>query len=429
MRAFRRLGLAAALSLSLSLPLQAAELPRGDAAALGFDPARLARLDAWLGQQVEAGTMPGAVLLIGRRGQIAHQAVVGRLDPRQPAPMPADAVFRMASMTKPIVTLAAMMLAEEGRLSLNMPLSRFVPAFREMRVGVETTNAAGQPELRIEPARRPITIQDLMRHTSGLTYGQFGTGMVKTLYQRANLFDYDGMDNAALMTRLAALPLMFQPGTAWEYGMSTDVLGRVVEVVTGKPLGEALRQMILAPLGMADTGFCAPQAAGRIAQPAPPPAGTTGSIARDPTRCPRWEGGGGGMVTTARDYARFSQMLLNGGELDGVRLVSRASIALMTANHLPPDVQYAASTVLNASGSTPLPQQGQGFGLGFSVRLDPGRNPWPGSVGDYGWSGATGTTFWVDPQQEMWVVFLMQSPAQGAAVRGMLRQFIYAALR
>jgi len=428
-RSVLRIVAAATLAAGLALPAMTAELPHAARPEeVGLSSARLSRLSEWLQGEVARGAVPGAVVIIGRRGKIAYQQAVGFRDREANAPMPEDAVFRIASMTKPIVSLGIMMLAEEGRLSLTDPVARHLPEFQEMRVGVPRTDpTTGRVSLALEPAARPITVQDLLRHTSGLTYGN-GEDPVAQAYRQANLRER-GITSAEFIRRLAALPLMHQPGTHWEYSYSTDVLGRIIEVVSGTDLHSFVVERIARPLGMTDTGFWAPQeATSRAAYPQTDRNTGRRPAVPDPLVRPSWFSGGGGMVSTARDYARFAQFLLNKGELDGVRLVSRKTIELMTANHLPAGTRYGGDIGTRFAALAPTPEMGQGFGLGFAVRTEAGLNPLPGSVGDYYWGGAYGTYFWVDPREDMYVILMMQAPAQRLPFRYQLRQFAYQAI-
>jgi len=346
-----------------------------------------------------------------------YQDSLGMLDKERGAPMRPDAIFRIASMTKPMTSVAAMMLAEEGALEIAAPVAQYIPEFGDLTVGVE----------RRRP-QRTMTVQDLLRHTSGLTYAQFGDSPVQMIWRDAKLMD-EGQTNAELMTKLARLPLMFEPGSTWEYSMSTDVLGWVVEVVSGKSLAEFFADRICRPLAMADTGFAATgERAERVAEPQTDPATGNRPPMRNVTRENAWHSGGGGAVSTAADYLRFCQMLLNGGELDGVRLLAPKTVAHMASDHLPPDVQYGVTTRPRFGALAPVPEMGYGFGLGFAVRKEQGRSPVPGSVGEFFWGGVTGTYFWVDPQEDMVVVLMLQAPDQRLHYRYLTRQLVYAAL-
>jgi CubicO group peptidase (beta-lactamase class C family) len=395
---------------------------------VGFLSTRLKRLSDRLNEGVKKGEIPGAVVLIARNGKIVMFDAFGFRDREAKAPMTTDAIFRIASMTKPIVSVAAMMLVEEGKLSLAEPVSKYIPAFAETKVAIQVKNADGTVEERLEPQIRPMTIQDLMRHTSGLTYGVAGSiNPVKRSYEEMKVRDPD-QTNAQMVEKLSKLALLYQPGTHWEYSMSTDVLGRVVEVASGMTLDKFIEERITKPLRMGDTGFevsadkkdrgARPQKEGPKNEVPPIP---------DVTLKTTWKSGGGGMVSTAADYARFLQMFANGGQLDGVRLISRKTIDLMTADHLPPDIIMGAD-MWRFEAFEPSARMGQGFGLGFAVRNEQGRNPLPGSPNDYYWGGAWGTYFWHDPRERMYVVFMMQSPASRLPYRYLMRDLVYQAL-
>lgn len=396
---------------------------------IGVAPARLARIKERFEADVAAGAIPGAVALIARRGKLAYLEACGFRDREQQLPMMADSIFRIASMTKPMVSIAIMMLAEEGRLRLVNPVSAYLPELKNLQVGMEVAGALGKAELRLEPARREMSVQDLLRHTSGLTYGQFGDSLVKQAYREANLFD-PRQTNAELVSKLAKLPLQHQPGEVWDYSMATDVLGRLVEVISGADLDAFIEARITAPLGMKDTGFMvAKENTGRIAEPQIDAAtGKRPAMTRDLTVRPGFLSGGGGMVSTAPDYLRLAQMLLNGGELDGVRILARKTVALMSCDHLPPHVRFGASTRAQFEESAPMAEFGQGFGLGFCVRKEPGRNPVPGSVGDFYWSGVHGSYFWVDPQEQLVGVLMLCAPELRRHYRALMRQLVYQAL-
>jgi CubicO group peptidase (beta-lactamase class C family) len=398
-------------------------LPRATSPAdVGMSAERLSRLTAVMKAGVDKGEIPGAVVLIVRHGKIAYLEAVGYRDREQKAPMRPDAIFRIASMTKPFTSLAAMMLEEEGKLQIAYPASRYLPELKELKVGVEKT------ELVLEPARREMTVQDLMRHTSGLTYGFTGRSPVKQAYNDAKVMD-DGQTLAEMVTKLSKLPLQYQPGTTWEYSMSTDVLARIVEVVAGMDFDAFVAERIARPLGLKDSGFWAETSKReRIAEPQIDPATGKRPPLRDVTKRPGWFSGGGGMVSTAGDYARLCQMFLNGGQLGGVRLVSRKTVELMTSDHLPPGTPLGAAMPAVFGPLAPSPEMGQGFGLGFAVRTEPGRNPLHGSVGDYFWGGAYGTYFWIDPKEKLIAVLMMQAPAQRLQYRYLMRELVYQAI-
>lgn len=407
--------------LSIPPAVLADPLPTTPPPAVGLSKERLGRITETLKASIAKGDIPGAVLLISRKGKIAYFEALGSLDPEKKTPMTKDAIFRIYSMTKPIATVAAMMLFEQGKLALNDPVAKYIPAFKDVKVGEEKPGADGKPTLDLVTPKRAMTIQDLLRHSSGLTYGFFGEGLVKKAYLEAKLGDGDPT-TAEFVDRLAKMPLVYHPGTTWDYSQSTDVLGRVIEVVTGKPLLEALKTMLLDPLGMTDTSFYVtdPAKQGRIAEPfASDRAIGAGANVNDPRVAMKYESAGGGMVGTATDYARFLQMLASGGILDGKRYLGPRTVAYMTSDHMGDVVKR---------GPYDLMGPGYKFGLGFAVRTDPGLVAYAGSAGDYYWGGAGGTAFWVDPKESMFVVFMMQAPSKRLPYRIMLRNMVYAAI-
>jgi CubicO group peptidase (beta-lactamase class C family) len=391
--------------MSASLPFAAPE-------EVGLSRARLTRLTDMLRAEIERGRVPGAVALVARRGKVAYFESLGVRDPASCAPMQKDTIFRIYSMTKPIVSVAAMMLWEEGQFLLNDALAKYLPEFGRMKVAVPRDG-----NIELVPAARDITIQDLLRHTSGLTYEFRGTAPVQKMYMEAKVYRRN-QTNADQAATLAQLPLMHQPGARWEYSRSTDVLGRLVEVLSGVSLGEFLETRILKPLGMTDTAFFVPaEHHGRLAEAFPRDPETDAPVQLvEVKEEPRFESGGGGMVSTALDYARFLQMLLNGGRLDGVRLLSRKTVEYMTADHLGP-----------ITGAPDLLIPGYGFGLGFAVRLQAGIAQVPGSIGQYFWGGLAGTTFWVDPKEDLFALMLIQAPGQREYYRVLFRDMVYAA--
>lgn len=419
------------ISLIVFSLANAQDLPRAkNPEEVGLSSERLKRLTMGLKNDVEKGIIPGAVVLILRNGKIAYYEAIGYLDRDKNVLMPKDAIFQIASMTKPFTSLAVMMLAEEGKMQIVYPVSRYLPEFKDLKVGVEKKDeATGKMELVLEPASREMTIQDLLRHTSGLTYGIFGKSMVKELYNKAGVFDYNNT-NAEMVAKMSQLPLHYHPGTTWEYSMSTDVLARIVEVVSGMEFDKFVAEKIAKPLKLRDTGFWVEESKQkRLGEVQTDPATGKKPPMRDVTKRPRWISGGGGMVSTALDYARFCQMFLNGGILEGKRLVSRKTIELMTANHLPPGVKYGPLVPIQFAGISPTPEEGGGFGLGFGVRLETGRSPLPGSVGDYFWAGAYGTYFWIDPKEKLITVMMMYAPALRLHYRYLIRNYVYQAIR
>jgi CubicO group peptidase (beta-lactamase class C family) len=428
MTSFRRhgalVGAALLVSSFASSVAPAQDLPSAKPEDVDLSSARLARVGAWLKSEIDRKKVPGAVLLVARHGKVAHFEALGVQDPATGAPMAKDSIFRIYSMTKPIVSVAAMAQVEEGRYILEAPLAAFVPAFKDMKVALEKPNpAGGAPLVDIVPATRPITVQDLMRHTSGLTYGFFGNSAAKRAYIEAKISFEGDITLAEATDKLASMPLGFQPGSTWDYSYSTDVLGRVIEVAEGgKTLSAVLQERVFGPLGMKDTAFYVtdPAKQKRIAEPFPDDRAIgVGVDFNNPRNAAKAESGGGGLTGTAMDYARFLQMLLNGGALEGKRILGPATIAYMASDHL------GAGTA-----KTPLylPGAGYGFGLGFAVRTAAGESAYNSSLGEYYWGGAGGTYFWVDPKQDMFVVFMMQSPKNRVPYRSILRNMVYAAI-
>ncbi|UYN97429.1 MAG: beta-lactamase family protein [Enhydrobacter sp.] len=422
-------GVAAAAALVvMACPVVAQGIPKAQSPEeVGFLSTRLKRLSDRLNDGVKNNEIPGAVVLIARNGKIVMFESFGYRDKEAKAPMTNDAIFRIASMTKPIVTVAAMMLAEEGKLTLADPVSRYIPEFAETKVSVEKKKSDGTVELALEPQSRPMTVHDLMRHTSGLTYGFTGTNAVKRSYVDMKVMAPD-QTNAEMASKLAKLALLYQPGTNWEYSMSTDVLGRVIEVASGMPLDKFIEERIAKPLKLGDTGFdVAADKKDRGARPQREGPNNQVPAIPDVTVRSTWKSGGGGMVSTAADYARFLQMFANGGQIDGVRLIGRKTIDHMTADHLSPEMKMGAD-MWRLGAMEPSVANGQGFGLGFAVRNEQGRNPLPGSPHDYHWGGIWGTYFWHDPRERLYVVFMMQSPAARLQYRYLLRDLVYQAL-
>ena len=430
---FRNLVCMSALATCIAFSALAQGLPQASKPEeVGLSSERLKRVTAAFQADVDKGALAGAVVLIARDGKLAYSEAIGFQDREKKIPMHSDAIFRIASMSKPITSVAIMMLVEEGKIQLEDPIWVYLPEMKGLKVGVEKTDAAGgNAELSLEPAQREMTIQDLLRHTSGLTYGVFGKSLVKQKYNDANLFDAN-QTLGEFISKLSKLPLAHQPGTMWDYSMSTDVLGRVVEVVSGMPFDQFVAERITKPLGMSSTGFYVTgEDIGRIAEPQIDPETQKRPAVIDVTKRPNWLSGGGGMVSTATDYLRFTQMLLNGGVLDGTRLLSPKTVAFMTSDHLPPDITYSRETLqlFEPTAMAPTPRDGQGFGLGFAVRTQPGQNPRPGSVGEFYWGGIYGTYFWVDPKEKLIAVMMMQvSGALRSHYRSLIRNLVYQAL-
>jgi CubicO group peptidase (beta-lactamase class C family) len=385
------------------------------AAGPGFSRTKLERVSEFFRNEIATGKIPGAILLIQQHGHPVYFENFGVRDPGSKQPMTADTIFRLYSMSKPITSVAAMMLVDDGRLRLDDLLSKYIPAFADVKVGVERADASGNPWLTLEPPKRPITIEDLLRHTSGMTYG-FSGGAVGNLVEKADLLR-GNLDNTELAERISKLPLATQPGTLWDYSYSTDVLARVIEVVSGKTLFEFEKERLLDPLGMSDTAFyLAYRAKGSlIAQPMREDrAGMS-----DPLRWLRLQSGGIGMIGTIGDYARFAQMLLNGGMLDGKRYLKPGTVPLMISDHIGPE------TKIGHDGShAPVPYSG--FGLGLAVQTVPSDTRLP--IGVYGWAGAGGTFFFIDPKDDMFVIGMMQTRTERIRIEAALKTLIYEAL-
>ena len=380
--------------------------------AVGLSKDRLQRISAWIQGDVDKGIVPGAVVMVLRKGKIAYFEAFGYRDREKKIPMTRDSVFRIASMTKPFTSLAIMMLAEEGKIQLPVPVSRYLPEFKDLKVGIEKKDpTTGMTELVLDTPSREMTVLDLLRHTSGLTYDFTGKSMVKDRYIAAKVRDRD-QTSAQMVTKLSKLPLQNHPGTTWDYSFSTDVLARIVEVISGVEFDTFIAERITKPLKLADTGFWVEgvERQRRIAEPQIDPA--TGKLPPlpDVTKKPKWLSGGGGLVSTAHDYARFCLMLLNGGMLDGVRLVSRKTIEHMTSNHIPPGYKSAYPVQTQIMWPTPSAETGQGFGSGFALNCEPGLSPLPGSKGDYYWTGLYGTNFWIDPKEQLIAIVMAQAP-------------------
>jgi CubicO group peptidase (beta-lactamase class C family) len=396
-------------------------LVRVEPASIGFDPARLGRIREALEREVAEARIPGAVVGIARRGKLAYLEGMGFRDPAARTPMWADAVFSIASMTKPMTSVAIMMLVEEGRLLLGDPASKFLPQLAGMKVAKSPTADV----LETVPAAREMTIQDLLRHTSGLTYRDRGPGAAYEAYPGSSITAAETYEREQFLIELAKAPLLYQPGTVWEYGFSTDVLGLIVEAIAGKPLGAFLSERLWQPLGMSDTAFDLDEATrGRYARALAndPLTGQPQSIHHATGARMRWESGGGGAVSTVADYLRFAQMLLDGGTFGGVRILGPKTVEVMRADHLGSDIVNRITTMDPSCN-------GYGFGLGFGVRKAAGVSANLGSAGDYYWSGVYGTYFWVDPAERMTVVFMAAAPGQmRLRYRQLTRQLVYQAI-
>lgn len=389
-------------------------LPEARPATLGLSRLRLQAMSDAFRREIDKGTVPGVTVLVARRGQVGWFEALGRQSPAAAAPMARDSIFRIFSMTKPIVSVGIMALVEDGLLLLSDAVAKFIPEFASQRVGVVRDG-----KLELVPPTRPMTVQDLLRHTSGLTYEHQGDGPVHKLYQESRVRSRK-ITNAEHAALVASFPLVCQPGAEFNYSRSTDILGRIIEIVSGKTLGTFLTERVLAPLQMAETGFSTSAAnAGRLAEPFAADPWTGDKVALfNMLEQPVMESGGGGLVSTTMDYARFCLMLRNGGTLDGNRIIGRKTLDLMASDHLGPHV---------ATNGTLL-SPGHGFGLGFAVRREAGIAPFPGSVGQYFWSGIAGTFFWIDPKEDLFAVFMSQGPGQRDYTRTLVRDLVYAAV-
>jgi len=422
-RVGRRDLIVAALALSLGAIAPAgrdtarAESPAS--AARSFSPEGFSRVGEYIRNEIASGKIPGAILLIQRHGKPVYFESFGVRDVATKLPMTPDTIFRLYSMSKPITSVAIMMLVEDGKLRLDDPVAKYIPAVADMKVGIDKP---GQPELALEPLDRPVTIEDLLRHTSGLPYGFYGADAVRKLYAQADLFNAD-LTNAEFVDRITKLPLAEQPGTRWDYGHSTDVLGRVIEIVSGKTLFEFERERLLDPLGMSETAFQISDEAKRprIAEPMPEDrAISPATQVRDLMAKRKAESGGGGMVGTIGDYARFAQMLLNRGTFEGKRYLKPETIALMVSDHIGPEAKILRDYAY-------YPGANSGFGLGFAVRTSvPANTQWP--LGEYRWDGVAGTFFFIDPEDDMFAIFMVQTPSQRGRIQLALKTLIYQAM-
>jgi CubicO group peptidase (beta-lactamase class C family) len=389
-----------------------------------FDRAKLDRVGDYLRDQVANGKIPGAVLLIQQHGKPVYHEFFGVRDVATELPMTDDTIFRIFSMTKPITSVVAVMLIAEGKFKLDDPVSKYIPSFANVKVGVEKLAEDGKKTLELVPPDRPPTILDLMRQTSGITYAFYGDSLVRKAYRAANIYAGD-FDNAEFAERIAKLPLQNQPGALWQYGHSTDVLGRIMEIVTGKSLLDIEREKLLDPLGMNETRFYVadPEKKQLIARPMPNDSNYRVGFESTPEIPMKWESGGGGMVSTMSDLARFSQMILNGGQFDGRQYLSPKSFELMTTDHVGPDSGVGRDLLY-------FPGDGFGFGLGFAVRTDPGnaKPPPAGSLGELKWDGASGCYFVIDRKQDMFFVLLEQTPSERQRIQPAVKRLIYEAM-
>jgi CubicO group peptidase (beta-lactamase class C family) len=398
-------------------------LPRAEPEAVGMSSARLGRIIPALNAEIEAGRLPGAVVAVARHGRLAFHEAVGHLGPDRRAPMPLDALFAVASMTKPVTGVAGLLLWEEGRIGLADPVERFLPQLGNRRVAVLNERVrAGEGPIETVPAERSITMLDLMRHTSGLTYGGRGTTAVHRLYPDSSNAAGASLDAAGVLERLAAAPLLYQPGTVWDYGLSIDVIGLVVEALSGQSLGAFLEQRLFRPLGMVDTSFqVPPDKMARLARPLPrdPDTGAAQSVP-DRAQALRFECGGGGLASTALDYLRFAQMLLGGGVLGDTRILGRKTVEAMRTNRMTPDIENRIAA---------LDPNSEGYDFGLTVAVRARASTLMGSLEEFYWNGAYGTLWWADPAEDLAVVFMAQVPGeQRRRFRPLINALVYQAL-
>jgi CubicO group peptidase (beta-lactamase class C family) len=389
-----------------------------------FNPQKLARIGDYFRDQIANGKIPGAVLLIEQHGKPVYHELFGVQDVVSKKPMSDDTIFRLFSMTKPITSVTAMMLIDAGKLKLDDPVAKYIPSFAKTQVGVETKAENGEKVLDLVALKRPITIQDLMTQTSGITYGFYGNSLVRKAYAKARIYDGD-FDNAEFAERIAALPLAEQPGTLWDYGHSTDILGRIIEVVSGKSLLQFEKENLLDPLGMTATSFYVTDPAKQklIALPMPNDRDFRVGFESSPDVVMKWESGGGGMVSTLADFAQFSRMLLNRGSLGGRQYLSPKAFEAMTTDRVGPSSGIDRDYFY-------FPGDGFGYGLGIGIRTDPGnaKPPPPGSLGELKWDGASGCYFFIDPKQDMFFVLLEQTPSERQKIQPAVKKLIYEAM-
>jgi CubicO group peptidase (beta-lactamase class C family) len=423
MRFSRLFWAAAGAALLAAAPARAEgtyEVPAG----AKFNQDKLAKIGEFFKNEVATGKIPGAMVLIQQHGKPVYKESFGVQDVESKAPLTDKTIFRLFSMTKAITAVVSMQLLEEGKIKLDDPVSKYIPSFANVKVGVENKADDGSKTLVLVAPDRPPTVHDLMTHTSGVTYGFYGDSLVRKAYKDANIYAGD-FDLAELAERIARLPLHNQPGKLWQYGHSTDILARVMEIAAGKPLFAIERERLLDPLGMTDTSFFVtdPEKQKLMAQPMPNDSDFRVGRINDPTKVKKWESASGGMVSTMHDYARFVQMLLNGGTFEGKTYLKPETFKLMSKDHIGPGSGVERDYFY-------FPGDGFGFGLGLAVRTDPGnaKPPPPGDLGELKWDGASGCYFVVDPKQDMFFVLLEQTPTERQRIQRTLKQLVYEAL-
>ncbi len=396
------------------------EIPAG----AHFNPDKLAKVGEFFKNEVATGKIPGAIVLIQQHGKPVYHEFFGVQDLVSKAPMTDKTIFRLFSMTKALTAVVSMQLLEEGKIKLDDPISKYIPSFADVKVGVERKADDGTVTLDLVTPNRPPTVLDAMRHTSGVTYGFYGDSMVRKAYRAANIYAGD-FDLAEFADRIAKLPLEYQPGTLWDYGHSTDILARIMEVAAGKSLFDIEKEKLFDPLGMTDTAFLVtdPEKQKLLAQPVPNDSDFRVGRENDPTKVKKWESASGGMVSTMADYARFVQMLLNGGSFDGKTYLKPETFKLMSTDEIGPGSGVGRDYFY-------FPGDGFGFGLGLAVRTDPGnaKPPPPGNLGELKWDGASGCYFVIDPKQDMFFVLLEQTPTERQRIQRTLKQLVYEAM-
>jgi len=422
-RGLRPLACGAVLAAVVALQARAEgtyQIPAG----AHFNPDKLAKVGEFFKNEVTTGKISGAIVLIQQHGKPVYHEAFGVQDVESKAPLTDKTIFRLFSMTKAITAVVSMQLLEEGKIKLDDPVSKYIPSFADVKVGVEKKAEDGTTVLELVPPDRPPTVLDLMRHTSGITYGFYGDTMVRKAYRAAEIYKGD-YDLAEFADRIARLPLQNQPGALWNYGHSTDVLARVMEVAAGKSLYEIEKEKLLDPLGMTDTGFFVtdPKKVALMAQPVPNDSDFRVGRINDPTKVKKIQFASGGMVSTMADYERFVQMLLNGGSFEGKTYLKPETFKLMTTDKIGPGAGVARDPFY-------FPGDGFGFGLGLAIRTDPGnaKPPPPGDLGELKWDGASGCYFVVDPKQDMFFVLLEQTPTERQRIQRTLKQMVYEAM-
>jgi CubicO group peptidase (beta-lactamase class C family) len=411
------------LGAAMALPAHADgsyEIPAG----AHFNPDKLAKVGEFFKNEIATGKIPGAIVLIQQHGKPVYHEAFGVQDVVSKVPITDKTIFRLFSMTKAITATVSMTLLQEGKIKLDDPISKYIPSFADVKVGAEKKAEDGTFTLDLVPPDRPPTVLDLMRHTSGITYGFYGDSLARKAYRAANIYQGD-FDLAEFAERIAKLPLQNQPGALWQYGHSTDVLARIMEIASGKSLYQLEKEKLLDPLGMTDTAFFVtdPEKIKRMAQPVPNDSDFRVGRENDPTKVKKWESASGGMVSTMADYARFVQMLLNGGTFEGKTYLTPETFKQMSTDQIGPGSGVGRDFFY-------FPGDGFGFGLGLAVRTDPGnaKPPPPGDLGELKWDGASGCYFVVDRKQDMFFVLLEQTPSERQRIQKTLKQLIYEAM-